>query len=121
MRILLATHNLELGLLRTKVLKSEGHEVEIGSDDHQLLALLASRKYDVLLVCHSLPLSLCEQMSEAFRLRNPDGQVVGILKQDWDDDACGTQNFEAHVSGFSGPGALIATVRNVGRQSAGLP
>lgn len=119
MRILLATHNVELGLLRAKVLESEGHEVEIGINDQQLLALVESRKYDLLLVCHSLPEDICENVAQRFRTLNPSSQVVGILKQDWDDDTCGTHRFDARVSGVSGPSALVATVRNVGRQSAG--
>jgi len=119
MRILLATHNVELGLLRAKVLESEGHEVEIGINDQQLLALVESRGYDLLLVCHSLPEEICENVAQRFRMLNPSSQVVGILKQDWDDDTCGTQRFDARVSGVSGPSALVATVRNVGRQSAG--
>ena len=119
MRILLATHNVELGLLRAKVLEAENHRVDVGLNDQQLVALIASRKYDLLLVCHSLPEDFCQEFSETFRTLNPGGHVVGILKYDWDDDACGTQKFDAHVSGISGPNALVATIRHVGRQSAG--
>lgn len=119
MRILLATHNVELGLLRMRVLELEGHEVEIGMDDQQLIALIASRRYDLLLVCHSVPEPVCEDISQTFRLLNPNGRVVGILKYDWDDDSCGTQRFDARVSGISGPTALVATVRHAGAQSAG--
>jgi len=119
MRILLATHNVELGLLRVKVLESEGHEVEIGLNDQQLFALIASRKYDLLLVCHSLPEEICQEMAKTYRMINPGGHVVGILRHDWEDDSCGMQKFDAHVSGISGPNALVATVRHVGTQSAG--
>jgi len=120
MRILLATHNIELGLLRAKVLEHEGHVVDIGVTNEELSALIASRHYDLLLVCHSLPDEVCEELSEAYRGLNPGGHVVGILKQDWDDNYCGTQKFDAHVSGVRGPGALVSTVRNVGRRSAGV-
>jgi len=119
MRILLATHNPELALLRAKVLESEGHHVEIGSSDQQLLALVASRKYDVLLVCHSLPEEICQAVAQAFRLANPRGHVVGILKTDFDEDHCGLERFDARVSGIAGPNALLSTVRHVGTQSAG--
>ncbi|HEX4488748.1 MAG TPA: hypothetical protein VH088_20895 [Terriglobales bacterium] len=118
MKILLATHNVELGLLRVKVLESEGHEVEIGVQEKQLMALLASRRYDLLLVCHSLPEDVCQQIAHAYRMMNPDGHVAGILRHDWDDSACGTQKFDAQVSGISGPNALVNMVRHVGRQSA---
>lgn len=119
MKILLATHNVELGLLRAKVLESEGHEVEVGVSDQQLMALIASRSYDLLLICHSVPEEICEHLAKAFRAVNENGHVVGILRHDWEDDSCGTQRFDAHVSGVSGPNALVATVRHVGRQSAG--
>ncbi len=120
MRILLATHNIELGLLRAKVLEHEGHVVDIGASNEQLSALIASRHYDLLLVCHSLSEDVCEELAGAYRVLNPSGHVVGILKQDWDDSSCGTQKFDAHVSGVRGPGALVSTIRNVGRQSAGV-
>jgi len=120
MRILLATHNVELGLLRAKVLETEGHEVEIGMTDQQLAALVASRSYDLLLVCHSLPEDFCQEVSETFRALNPGAHVVGVLKNEWDDDACGLQQFDARVSGISGPGALVRTIQHVGKQSAGL-
>jgi CheY-like chemotaxis protein len=119
MRILLATHNVELGLLRAKVLESEGHQVEVGLNDQQLFALIASRKYDLLLVCHSLPEDICQELAQAFRVMNTGGHVVGILKYDWDDASCGLQKFDASVSGISGPVALVETVRHVGTQSAG--
>jgi DNA-binding response OmpR family regulator len=119
MRILLATHNIELGLLRAKVLESAGHRVDVGTTEQQLLALMASRKYDALLVCHSLSEDSCETASAAFRSANPDGHVIGILKRDFDDDTCGTQQFDASVSAISGPSALLATVRHAGTQSAG--
>jgi CheY-like chemotaxis protein len=118
MKILLATRNVELGLLRVKVLESAGHEVEIGMEEQQLMALVASRRYDLLLVCHSLPEQVCEEISEAYRVMNPDGHVAGILKYDWDDNSCGLQKFDAHVSGISGPNALVNMIRHVGRQSA---
>lgn len=120
MRILLATHNIELGLLRAKVLEQEGHDVDVSMDNQQLSALIASRHYDLLLICHSMPEAECEELARAFRALHPSGHVVGILKQDWDDNACGTQKFDAHVSGVRGPVALVATIRNVGRQSAGV-
>jgi CheY-like chemotaxis protein len=118
MRILLATHNVELALLRAKVLESEGHDVEIGMSDQQLMALIASRNYDLLLVCHSLPEDICQEIAHAYRMMNPEGHVAGTLRHDWDDSACGTQKFDAQVSGISGPGALVNMVRHVGRQSA---
>ena len=120
MRILLATHNVELGLLRVKVLESEGHHVEIGMTDQQLAALVASRSYDLLLVCHSLPEDFCQEISETFRALNPGSHVVGILKHDWDKDACGTERFDAQVAGINGPSALVQTIQHVGKQSAGL-
>jgi len=119
MRILLATNNLELGFLRAKVLESVGHRVDMGSNDQQLLALIASRTYELLLACHSLSENSCETISAAFRSANPDGHVVGILKRDFDDDTCGRQQFDVSVSGISGPGALLNAVRHVGTQSAG--
>jgi DNA-binding response OmpR family regulator len=119
MRILIATHNVELGLLRAKVLESEGHEVEIGITDQQLVALVASRNYDLLLVCHSLPEDFCQEIAETFRALNPSAHVVGVLKHEWDDDSCGTQRFDARVSGISGPVALVRTIQHVGKQSAG--
>jgi len=118
MKILLATHNVELGLLRAKVLESEGHDVEVGLTDQQLMALIVSRRYDLLLVCHSLPEDICQELSQTFRMVNPSGHVVGILKYDWDDDSCGLQKFDARVSGISGPSALVQTIRHVGTQSA---
>lgn len=121
MKILLATQDLELGLLRAKVLEVAGHEVEIGVTGQQVLALLSSRKYDVLLVCHSLPEDTCQEVALAYRSLNPEGHVVGILKNEWDDDSCGLQKFDARVSGISGPNALLSTVGHVGTQSAGLP
>ena len=119
MRILLATHNVELGLLRVKVLEHAKHEVDISTNEQQALALMATRHYDLLLVCHSLPEDICQNIAQAFRVANPDGHVVGILRRDWDDDTCGTQRFDAHVSGIAGPNALLSTLRHVGTQSAG--
>ena len=121
MRILIATHNIELGLLRKKVLETEGHQVEIAESDPQLAALVASRSYDLLLVCHSLPEDFCQEISETFRALNPGAHVVGVLKHDWDADACGTEQFDARVAGISGPNALVRTIQHVGKQSAGLP
>ena len=120
MRILIATHDVELGLLRAKVLESDGHHVEIGMSDQQLAGLVASRKYDLLLVCHSLPEDLCQAVSETFRALNPGGHVVGVLRHEWADDSCGTQQFDAQVAGISGPAALVRTIQQVGKQSAGL-
>jgi len=101
-RILIATHDVELGLLRAKVLESDGHHVEIGLNDQQLAALVASRKYDLLLVCHSLPEDFCQEVSETFRALNPGARVVGVLKHEWADGSCGTQHFDAGVAGISG-------------------
>ena len=119
MKILLATQDIELGLLRAKVLELAGHEVEIGTTGQQVLALLSSRKYDLLLVCHSLPEDTCQEVARAFRAMNSDGHVVGILRNEWDDDSCGLQKFDARVSGISGPNALLSAIGHIGTQSAG--
>ena len=88
---------------RRLVLEHSGFDVILASSVEQTTAILSSRRFDLLIVCHSVSYARCEDaLSEAHRL---------ILHRSLSRRAAAEQH--AHLSAFSSPETLIATAREL--------
>ena len=73
MNILCCTKNLELALLRKRVLEQAHFEVEILESEEQVLERIqrGAQNYDVLVLCHSVPVKSAKQYARLMKEHNP--------------------------------------------------
>jgi DNA-binding response OmpR family regulator len=79
-RVLCLSNDPELALLRCEVLRTRGMEVDYPRSQSEASAFLESYKYDVLLICHSVPTHSATLLRSHFLAANTNGCVVYVAR-----------------------------------------
>ena len=105
--VLLLSRDMELGLLRKRVLEQSGCEVTFPQNRTEALDALRAQ-LDVMLVAHTISRESGKHYSEIFRGKNPKGRVVYICVStiehppEWADET---------VLALDGPEEMVRAVR----------
>lgn len=104
------------GLLasRAAVLRYAGAEVE-SADVPTALSSAMLRRYDLLVLCHSVSTHAADELSEIFRVHWPESKIL-LLGADIREDVTPIK-FESKLSFQEGPAALINKVSGWMRQA----
>lgn len=116
MKILILTTDLELALLRQRVLESAGHEVLAISGEREAVEAVEKQvPFDVALLCHRMPDGTARKIIRTFRDGKRPGKVVYIahIYGVWPEVEA-----DRYVVGADGPDALIRVVAEAGPQVA---
>ncbi len=111
LRILCVSADLELTLLRKRVLESAGHEVVAPLSGKEALDA-ASRKngFDVAIVCYRMWTGTSRKIMRIFHKNNPDGKSVVMVRVYGE-----VPELEAdrYVVGADGPDALLGVLNEI--------
>jgi len=116
MKVLVLTTDLELALLRKRVLESVGHEVSVLSSEKEALEAAENEMpFDVALVCHHLPAATARKLIRIFRDNKHPGKVVYIahIYGEWPEVEA-----DRYIVGADGPDALLRVVAESGPEAA---
>lgn len=111
MKVLCCTKNLELALLRQRVLEQAHFEVEISDNDEQVLERIErdAQSYDALVLCHSLTTKSAKQYARLMKEHNPKCCVAYIAKTPWEKPDI---PYDIRVPGIEGPQKLIESLQS---------
>ena len=79
LQILSLSADPDLGKLRAMVLRKAGHEVSWPSSKTEADALLRDKKFDLLLLGHSISGPSAREFADVFRARNPGGKIIVVM------------------------------------------
>lgn len=108
MKILCLSTNLELALLRSALLRSQGIEVDFPQSSPETINLIETGTYDAALVCHSLPNGTAEEFAQAFRTHQPGKCLICLTKTPWERPRI---KADVYISGIDGPEPLLEAIR----------
>ena len=106
-------HNRELALLRQRVLEAAAFAVSSPDSDLAAIRLMEQERFDVVIVCHSVPKHSAKKLLSVFRQHNPDACVICVSLNTTRKP--GSDRSEAHVYAGNGPEALIKEIQSCGR------
>lgn len=106
LNVLLLSRDVELGLLRKRVLQQNGCTVMFPQNREEALAAFHTPQ-DVMVVAHTISRESAKHYAEIFRAKNPEGWIVYICVStiehppEWADET---------VLGLAGPEDMVAAV-----------
>jgi len=116
MKILSLSIDLELSLLRKRLLETAGHDVVALNTEREVLEeAVAPKPVDVVLVCHRLPDATARKAIRLLRDSCPQAKVVYVvhLYGEWPEVEA-----DRYVVGADGPDALLRVIHEAVSQAS---
>ena len=110
--ILSLSYDTELLTLREAFLRTQGCEVRSVMSVHDAVVLTSTRRFDAVIVGHSVPADHQRQLVSAIKQRWPRLPVLAIVVDPDERDKIA----DATVAGSAGPDALMEALRRVIRE-----
>jgi DNA-binding response OmpR family regulator len=108
MKIICLSTNLELALLRSALLRSQGIEVDFPQSKKETIKLIETETYDAAVVCHSLSNETAEEFAQEFRTHHPGKCLICLTRTPWERPRIKADVF---ISGIDGPEPLLEAIR----------
>ena len=106
--VLSVAYDLVLLNTRAMILREEGYRVNSAQNRDDAVELPRHTSFDVLIICHGLPVEHQRQIATAFRKSCPDGRIVALVRRHGERAPLADRSIEAHK-----PEELVAELRRM--------